>query len=120
MWVDGIRRCLEQQLGRGNVRTDETTCTPSPMISRYTINKCNEGTANIPDIQYNCLIPKVESMKDLTVENYDQEYNLSTTPFIALSEEYHTVIQQILDSNPHCADCGKSSPEWASLNIGVL
>lgn len=30
------------------------------------------------------------------------------------------IVQQIILANPTCADCGTSSPDWASLNLGAL
>jgi hypothetical protein len=30
------------------------------------------------------------------------------------------MVQQIMEENPICADCGVQNPDWASLNLGVL
>jgi len=34
--------------------------------------------------------------------------------------ETHQLIQQIYASNKYCADCNACSPEWVSINIGVV
>ncbi|CAN0407722.1 unnamed protein product, partial [Discosporangium mesarthrocarpum] len=34
--------------------------------------------------------------------------------------ERNPLIQEVMQANPTCADCGEKQPEWVSLNLGVL
>ena len=38
----------------------------------------------------------------------------------AVAPSKSPLVQQILKSNPFCADCGAPNPDWASLNLGVM
>jgi hypothetical protein len=35
-------------------------------------------------------------------------------------KEMEGIIDDILDANPNCAECGRAAPDWLSLNLGCL
>jgi hypothetical protein len=41
-------------------------------------------------------------------------------PLFSFSQTQREIVSQILAANPECADCGQKSPDWASINMGVV
>lgn len=60
------------------------------------------------------------------LDQYHDKSKLSTKKsqnhghFLSTKISRENTVQQILDLNPFCSDCGAPNPDWASLNIGVL
>lgn len=146
IWVDGIRNCLEHQLLHGHVPTDDFSLKYNstkarrisqdnnlPQLSgeslevsslttrRIILEKNTECTVNfIDNIPNFARTPEDVFVKNSICELLNLNYDVSASSKNLLYPKYTKIIQKILDSNRNCADCGKSSPEWASLNIGVL
>ena len=62
--------------------------------------------------------------EDGNLEDYDADHqelkSASAEHDLVAVAPKNPLVQQILDANPTCADCGAEHPDWASLNLGVL
>ena len=44
----------------------------------------------------------------------------STAEALKKRQDNVSLVQEILDRSPHCAECDKAAPDWVSLNLGCL
>jgi len=127
LWVNGIRNCLERQLVNGNVPSDDMLLKagiPKPRRRiRETFNilsdDSSEKATRIGDMIGDFVSPS-DSLSNIDINLSSKSRNNEDKYRISSYSKDPVVIQTILDSNPFCADCGCSSPEWASLNLGVI
>ena len=122
MWVDGIRSAIESQLTDGNHDPD----TLNQNIGRMTSRKAG----NVPSIpsQHRGDLSRESSMADegeaVQVPNFhdvdnEDEFSSFTSPSAAKLAK-RNVVPDLMGANKACADCGTPSPDWVSLNLGVL
>lgn len=108
LWVDGIKASMENQLYHGdphsvelnkNIGTDNKR-PEGPVVSRQSSRATDdEGDGDV-----------YRDPSDNETEHSDVESKNSSPE----------TVKEILVANPYCADCGMQSPDWASLNLGVL
>ena len=148
MWVDGIRSCLERQLVHGNVPTDDMLLKPgTPKPGRRTRgsfqNSSDDQGVTIASRFGEMMNGYVDFVDGSSVgadmnkvvnseiggnddDSYDSIDRVGGDRASAIDDSLissipkHPKVRQILSANPRCADCGTPSPEWASLNLGVL
>jgi len=103
MWVNNIRTCLERQLVHGNVPSDDKLLKlGAPKVHR----SLRDGRSDLLN---------TESRGRL---NTDEASMAGSS--VSSSATKNPTVQDILDENKCCADCGKNLPEWVSINIGVM
>lgn len=109
MWVDGIRNCLERQLVHGNVPPDEE-------LLKRGITKPQRSIHNGQTAMHETYSPARFHSEDLSLGGSSaSSYSTSVS-----AKQKHPIIQEIMQNNRYCADCGKRNPEWVSLNLGVI
>lgn len=110
MWIKGIRHCLERQLVHGNLPSDDQLLKPgTPKTHRilkdeFSANSeqnSSPGRINVDDI----------SITDSSVSTFAA--SKSPPPKDA-------IVKRILEENLTCAECGRSNPEWCSINLGLV
>jgi Putative GTPase activating protein for Arf/PH domain len=100
MWVNGIRSTMENQLVNGdpgdlNKKIGDTMrFHRSSSFSERPPTEFREGDASRDDAAENGSAASETVSGELAAE--------------------------LMARNPYCADCGVASPEWASLNLGIL
>ena len=63
-----------------------------------------------------------------TIDRFRKKHNEATQPLSYavndqnnwIKQEKERIKKEIFSKNKFCADCGKSNPEWCSINIGVI
>lgn len=97
VWVDGIRETMENRLVHGDPHS----------------NELGTGTGGMSSSQ--------RSFPDLSPTEF-REGKKSPVPPTGYrpASKKSPFVEKIMTLNPCCADCGMDSPEWASLNLGVL
>lgn len=103
IWVDGIRSAMEHRLYHGDPNAPN-------------LNKDIGRKPKVPgrmDASFSDLPPtEVREVSDASSE---------TEPRTLVSpSNWSPLVEKIMKLNPTCADCGMASPDWASLNLGVL
>lgn len=106
-WVDGIRAAIENRLVHGDPHSDQlnknigvkrrgslTTDDSGSVVS---------GFSEKPPTEFG------------TRTASDRTADTGGSPSVK-----NPLVQQIMQANPFCADCGRENPDWASLNLGVL
>lgn len=131
MWVEGIRLAAQNQLVHGDVSPDalmqglgkkkkkKNDRTPSggrtlgSMVEqdssapgRSVSNGSDEDYSNLNTVSK----PQNDKGGDRDVGEVQGSKKAPRNP----------LVQSILDANPVCADCGKPSPDWACINLGLL
>jgi Putative GTPase activating protein for Arf/PH domain len=104
MWVEGIRGNIEKQLISGNphsVGLRKISQSSDPDVSLH----MSDGEFSDGDM------PDSSERSGLEPSEFNQS---------VVFGEKRSQIKAIMEANPSCADCGTPSPEWASLNLGVL
>jgi len=113
MWVAGIRACLERQLVHGNVPSDDMLLKPGTSktlrrVRRHFPGVNGDGGSNMSKVG-----DKSEEVEDGGVYSESSVEATSSTP-------KNPLLKKILSMNKTCVDCGTKSPEWVSVNLGVL
>jgi len=96
-WVNSIRTSIKKELGRG----DPHSLALNKNIGLQT--PCSEIRESLQLIQ-----SIFKSSKQCSYEE----------SFSALYD--NNLVRQVLTENTYCADCGQPSPDWVSLNLGIL
>jgi len=129
MWVDGIRSSIETQLVSGNVNTgalmlsksnsggdgvpDNITTLASMLeTAEPPMTGVNGHTSHVPTPKF----PDTDDESDLYPDEEEIDFGMDLTD----RKPKNPMVDSILAANPYCADCGASSPDWVSLNLGVL
>ena len=131
MWVDGIRNAIESQLTHGN-HSDTLNRNIGELPSR---KKRPDG--NGPSIPFQQKSDRVDSSGGLSrsssmgdegeavqvpefhdVDNEDEFFSDTSPSAPKLAKR--NVVPDLMGANKTCADCGTPSPDWVSLNLGVL
>ena len=100
MWVDGIRSTMENQLVNGNTGDLDVKIGEKVLFNRAA------SYSERPPTEF----------RDADSHN-DDEVATNANDAKQRSTELVTIL---MAKNPHCADCGMSNPDWASLNLGIL
>ena len=144
MWVEGIRGCIEQQLISGGPPSSASTLTSAESSSMFKENGGGEdddisrktsdaGTPSMVEKQLSAEGVK-KALKNVKTSQPTWNPNRKATSsseadlltdserlsMAAGNKTDNEMVKQILKSNPRCADCGDESPDWVSLNLGVL
>ena len=138
-WVDGIRNTLERQLVHGNVPSDDLLLkpgTPKPgrrirgfeagangIVQDLKHERAFEVASDFPSVTQNSNTVAIPSpMSNLQGENQIEiiDDDDDANDKILSQPPKNPMVRKIISMNPNCADCGAESPEWASLNLGVL
>lgn len=122
MWVDGIRSCVETQLVHGTVpleglnqgigksKKKKDDSQPKTTLGSMLMDGAADGNNSA---ESNNAVPQ---LKD-SLDEQDVQVVAEKREKRAVKNK---VVQDIQGANPCCADCGAPSPDWASLNLGVL
>lgn len=133
MWVEGIRLGAQNQLVHGDV-------SPDALMQGLGKKKKKKGEMGSKGKTLASMVEKDSSMSGRSVSNgsndSDRGNEVVPTPEFRESDReedsddaaaqasnrgpLNPMVQEILDANPVCADCGKPSPDWACINLGVL
>lgn len=139
MWVEGIRLGAQNQLVHGDVSPDELMQGLGKKKKKRGDSASGEGKTLASMME-----PDSTSTNSRNVSNSSDDAGASNhvvpTPQFRESDDEEVwdaptpaemqqgsakaprnpMVQEILDANPVCADCGKPSPDWACVNLGVL
>jgi Putative GTPase activating protein for Arf/PH domain len=102
LWVDGIRSAMENQLVNGNPHSFDLNKNIGKKDADFTraSSFCSDPLG-VSETSRHDDSPPIERISTQSIVNSD-------------------AAMELMASNPFCADCGMSNPEWASLNLGVL
>jgi Arf-GAP/coiled-coil/ANK repeat/PH domain-containing protein len=134
MWVDGIRLGAENQLVHGDVSADalmqglgkkkkkkgESSSTGKTLGSMVEPDRSMSGRSasnGSNDSETGEVIPTPEFRE---CDREDDSDEAAAEPQASAKGPRNPLVQKILDANPVCADCGKASPDWACINLGLL
>jgi hypothetical protein len=103
-WVNNIRTCLERQLTHGNVPSDDKLLKlGAPKVHR----SLRDGRSDVLN---------TDSRGRLNTD----DASVGGSSSVSSSPTINPTVQEILDENKCCADCGKQNPEWVSINLGIM
>jgi hypothetical protein len=122
MWVNGIRSALENQLVHGNPHSDElnknigvkasSNVEVGSKLTNYGIGGRSSSTSEADSDK--------RPSSDFGRANGNSEKRSAPIEFSNKNPAKSPIVQEIMAANPTCADCGMASPDWASLNLGIL
>jgi len=118
-WVDAIRANVENQLVHGDPHSDQ--------LNKF-IGKRNIITSNGSGSRESDLPPGLrddaggDSAGDSRESKNDAAAMGPAAPTLDAGRKAprNPLVTRIMEANPVCADCSIPSPDWASLNLGVL
>lgn len=114
-WVDAIRANLEHQLTHGDPNSDQLN---KYLGKKNIIRESSNGASKEADL------PPGLGDKAAALERGGRTRDRSVSPVpshsIGGTTPKNPLVQKIMEANPTCADCGAASPDWVSLNLGVL
>lgn len=99
-WIDIIRKGIEHQLVKGDSQNIGNFIKVKPPARPY------PGDSKIDESE-NVDMPELYDIDNQGSLGNQIVKNTTLTP-------------KIMEANPLCADCGAPSPDWVSLNLGVL
>lgn len=112
MWVEGIRMGAQNQLVHGDV-------SPDSLMQGLGKKKKKKGGMEENTLGSMVNGGEVQEENVSTSQFRDDEVEIVfKTP--ASTKDKQPMVQEILNANPVCADCGAPSPDWACINLGVL
>ena len=124
MWVEGIRQSIETQLVSGTVNSN----TLMQGIGKSKKKKRGEAAENVTTLasmleggidEDAARFPDTDDEDDIHDADAETDFRHSASDLESRKPK-NPLVENILQSNPFCADCGAASPDWASLNLGVL
>ncbi|GAX21703.1 Arf-GAP with coiled-coil, ANK repeat and PH domain-containing protein [Fistulifera solaris] len=104
IWVDGIRSAMEHRLYHGDPNAPHL----NQNLGRKPINSGNTRESSFSEL------PPTE-VREVSDTSPEMETNPLGPP-----QNASPLVEKIMNLNPTCADCGMASPDWASLNLGIL
>ena len=110
LWVDGIRSNMEDQLVHGNPHSDDLNKNIGLPKQRRFKRSTSSDSAEKPSFAQLTATQLRERQRSDERES-EERTNEDARKQLA---------QELMNSNPFCADCGMANPDWASLNLGVL
>ena len=99
-WIDIIRKGIEHQLVSGNSQNIGNSISHKPPLRSDSGDSIGTETENVD----------MPELHDIDNQRLSGKQNTKNT----------TLIPEIMNANPKCADCGAPNPDWVSLNLGVL
>mmetsp|Transcript_22058 Transcript_22058/g.32847 ORF Transcript_22058/g.32847 Transcript_22058/m.32847 type:complete len:869 (-) Transcript_22058:3744-6350(-) len=131
LWVDGIRGAITGSLMAGHVDSGE-------LMQGIGKKKKKRGGDGVPEKTLASML-EAETVPNRNGEGYESTDEVETPTFreqdsgddgeldraraevdLLRRPAKNPMVQEILTSNPICADCNAEDPDWASLNLGVL
>ena len=106
-WTRYIRRGVEKQLVHGNPENDQLY---------KNIGKLKKDRRST---EINMTVFQKESplsMENNLTESFEEEGSEVEDE----DDDASPLVKMVLEENNTCADCGKSKPDWVSLNLGIL
>jgi len=134
-WVDGIRSCIEKQLGQTSISTDKDNLFISSASANLGASAESDGEfidvhkSDFDGGMQHHVCDGTEEFRRVRqdADNCSFKGNTGRTETAdALASPAdkkkfsRQIVRKILRANPTCADCSAPSPDWASLNLGVL
>jgi hypothetical protein len=110
-WLKNIRNAVEKQLAHG----DPTCESLNQNIGK--LKKDRRSTEIAKTIFQNNSPLMME--RSIMEEDYSEEPTESEDDDEGKSKR-SPLVNMVLEANATCADCGKTSPDWVSLNLGIL
>ena len=112
-WIDAIRANVEQQLVHGDPHSDQLN---KFIGKKNIIRETSNGASSEGDLP--------PGLSDNTRGEEDRTRSKSPVPMggeaSTTKAAKNPLVKKIMEANPTCADCGAASPDWVSLNLGVL
>merc|ERR1712176_550280 len=143
MWLNGIKSSIMKQLCRGRVREDEEGSRGiGTSISSYSTEIMNNEQQRSSEVEETLLditsssscnsnnTKKEKETKkqskssskntNATNRNSNDSNNNNSSNYTEKKCKNEDLWNRVREANPTCADCGRASPDWVSLNFGIL
>jgi len=143
IWVDSIRSAIEKQLVQGGVPPDSMLLgagKPTRRRASFSNPFSDIGNSSMgsTDDEFSGEDDNLGSLYRKSIDGSEAAISSmmqsGSAPFMRDDDDFsvmtsttsiqpcnrNPLVKKILDANPICADCGAPSPDWASINLGVL
>lgn len=117
-WIDAIRANVENQLVHGDPHSDQLN---KLIGKKHIIRESSNGNSS----KDSDLPPGLsDNARPGDQDRRSRESSRSPVPvqseLTMKAAAKNPLVKKIMEANPTCADCGALSPDWVSLNLGVL